>query len=74
MLFSIYFSVLYRVPTLLMPFSPLEVALTPTTLLLQMRNENSLVDIYVWDLYVYYDTWMYMDDTFMYMDKTYVYG
>jgi hypothetical protein len=50
MLFSIYFSILYWVPTLLTPFSPLEVA--PTTLILLMRNKNSLVDIYVSDLYV----------------------
>jgi hypothetical protein len=52
MLCSIYFS-LYRVLTLLTPFSPLEVVTTPTTLLLLMRNENFLVDIYVADLYVY---------------------
>jgi hypothetical protein len=45
MLFFIYFSLLYRVLTLLMPFSPSEVA--PMTLVLLMRNENSLVDIYV---------------------------
>jgi hypothetical protein len=51
MLCSIYFS-LYQVPTLLTPFSPPEVATTPMTLLL-MRNENSLVDIYVADLYIY---------------------
>jgi hypothetical protein len=37
--------------TLLTPFLPPEVATTPTILL--MRNENSLVDIYVWDLYIY---------------------
>jgi hypothetical protein len=52
MLCSIYFS-LYRVRTLLTPFLPPEVATTPTTLLLLMCNENSLVDIYVVDLYVY---------------------
>jgi hypothetical protein len=52
MLCSIYFS-LYQVPTLLTPFSPPEVATTPTTPLLLMRNENSVVDIYVADLYVY---------------------
>jgi hypothetical protein len=52
MLCSIYFS-LYRVPTLLMPFSPPEVAITPTTLLLLIRNENFLVDIYIADLYDY---------------------
>jgi hypothetical protein len=52
MLCSIYFS-LYRVPILLTPFSPPEVATTTMTLLLLMRNENSLVDIYVVDLYVY---------------------
>jgi hypothetical protein len=45
MFFSIYFSLLYRVPTLLTPFLPPEVA--PTTLILLMRNEISLVDIYV---------------------------
>jgi hypothetical protein len=38
---------------LLTPFSPPEVATTPMTLLLLMRNENSLVDIYVADLYDY---------------------
>jgi hypothetical protein len=47
-----YFS-LYQVPILLMVFSPPEVATTPMTLLLLMRNENSLVDIYLADLYVY---------------------
>jgi hypothetical protein len=55
MLCSIYFS-LYGVLPLLTPFSHLahsEVATTPTTLLLLMRIENSLVDIYVADLYVY---------------------
>jgi hypothetical protein len=45
MFFSFYFSLLYQVPTLLTPFSPLDVA--PTTLLLLMHNENSLVNIYV---------------------------
>jgi hypothetical protein len=45
MFFFIYFSLLYRVLTLLTPFSPPEIA--PTTLLLIIRNENSLVDIYV---------------------------
>jgi hypothetical protein len=45
MLFSIYFSLLYQVLTLLTLFSAPEVATTPTTLL--MCNENSLVDIYV---------------------------
>jgi hypothetical protein len=39
--------------TLLTSFSHPEVATTPRTLLLVMRNENSLVDIYVADLYVY---------------------
>jgi hypothetical protein len=58
MLCSIYFS-LYRVPTLLMAFSPPEVATTPTTL--QMCNGNSLVDIYV-------SPSMFMDVTFMCMD------
>jgi hypothetical protein len=67
MLCFIYFSI-YRVPTLLAPFSPPEVAITLTTLL--MRNENFLVDICVWDLYVYDETLMYMDVTFMCMDKT----
>jgi hypothetical protein len=52
MLCSIYFSV-YRVPTLLTPFSPPDVATTPTTLLLLMHNENFIVDIYVADLYIY---------------------
>jgi hypothetical protein len=52
MLCSVYFS-LYRVSNLLTPFSPLEIATTPTTLL--MRNKNSLVDIY--------ET-MFMDDTY----------
>jgi hypothetical protein len=57
MLYSIYFS-LYQVLNLLTPFSPPEVATTPTTLL--MRNENFLVDIYVWDLYVYeWDFYLY---------------
>jgi hypothetical protein len=51
MLFSIYFSLLYLVPILLTSFLPPEAALTPTTLLLLMRNKNFLVDIYVWDLY-----------------------
>jgi hypothetical protein len=51
MLYSIYFS-LYWVPILLMSFLPPEVATTPTTLLL-MHNENSLIDIYVGDLYFY---------------------
>jgi hypothetical protein len=32
---------------------PLKVATNPTTLLLLMRNENSIIDIYVADLYVY---------------------
>jgi hypothetical protein len=41
----------FQVPNLLTPFSPPEVATTPTSLL--MHNENSLVDIYVWDLYAY---------------------
>jgi hypothetical protein len=50
MLCSISFS-LYCVLTLLTPFSSPEVATTPTTLL--MRNRNSLVDIYIWDLCVY---------------------
>jgi hypothetical protein len=36
--------------TLLTPFLTPEVATTPMTILL-MRNKNSLVDIYVWDLY-----------------------
>jgi hypothetical protein len=49
---SIYFS-LYRVKTLLMPFLPSEVATTPTTLLLLIHDKNSLVDIYVAELYVY---------------------
>jgi hypothetical protein len=53
MLCSIYFS-LYRVPILLMPFLPPDVATTPATLLLLMRNENSLVNIYVADLYYNY--------------------
>jgi hypothetical protein len=52
MLCSIYFS-LYRVPTLLKFFSPMELATTPTILLLLMPNKNSLVDIYVVDLYDY---------------------
>jgi hypothetical protein len=52
MLCSIYYS-LYRVLTLLTPFSHPEIATTPTTLLLIMRNENSLVGIYVEDLCVY---------------------
>jgi hypothetical protein len=52
MLCSIYFS-LYRVLTLLTPFLPLKVDTIPTTLLLLMHNENSLVDIYVADLSVY---------------------
>jgi hypothetical protein len=52
MLCSIYFS-LHRILTLLMPFLAPEVATTPTTLLLLMRNENSLVDTYVANLYVY---------------------
>jgi hypothetical protein len=43
MFFFIYFSLLYQVPPLLMPFSSPEVV--PMTLLLLMRNENSLVDI-----------------------------
>jgi hypothetical protein len=65
MLCSVYFS-LYRVSNLLTPFSPMEVATTPTTLL--MRNKNSLVNIY--------ET-MFMDDTcmdktLMCMDDTYV--
>jgi hypothetical protein len=51
MLCSIYFG-LYHVTTLLIPFLHLEVATTPMTLHL-MRNENSQVDIYVADLYVY---------------------
>jgi hypothetical protein len=54
MLCSIYFSI-YRVSTLLMSFlPPEEVATTPTTLLL-MCNENSLVDIYIADLYYIYE-------------------
>jgi hypothetical protein len=56
MFFSI-FSLLYRVLTLLTLFSPPEVA--PMTLLLLMHFENSLVDIYVWDLYVKDEIWMY---------------
>jgi hypothetical protein len=52
MLCSIYFSI-YRILTLLTSFSPPEVATTLTTLLLLMRNENFLVDIYVADLYDY---------------------
>jgi hypothetical protein len=47
MLCSIYFS-LYWVPSLLMPFYSPEVVTTPT-----MHNGNSLIDIYVWDLYAY---------------------
>jgi hypothetical protein len=66
MLCSIYFS-LYCVLILLTPFSPPEVATTPTLL---MHNENLLVDIYIWDLYTYDETLMYMDDIFMCMDKT----
>jgi hypothetical protein len=50
MLCSLYFS-LYRVPNLLTPFLPPEVATIATTLLI--RNENSLVDIYLRDLDVY---------------------
>jgi hypothetical protein len=41
---------------------------------LLMHNVNSLVDIYIWDLYVQDETLIYIDDTFMCMDKTYVYG
>jgi hypothetical protein len=75
MLCSIYFT-LYRVSTLLTPFSPLEVATIPTNLIILMRNENSLVDIYVTDLYVYGWDNMYgwhMDEPLICMDDTCVY-
>jgi hypothetical protein len=70
MLCSIYFS-LYRMLTLLMAFSPPEVGTTPTILL--MRNENSLVDIYVSPSTFMDETCMnetFMDDTFMCMNET----
>jgi hypothetical protein len=70
MLCSIYFS-LYWVPTLLKIFSPPEIATTSTILL--MRNENSLVVIYVSPSMFMDETCMdetFMDETFICMDET----
>jgi hypothetical protein len=72
MLCSVYFS-LYRVSNLLTPFSPPEVAITPTTLLI--HNKNSLVDIYETmfiDDTCMDKTLMCMEETLMCMDDTYV--
>jgi hypothetical protein len=65
MLCSIYFS-LYRVPTLLTPFSSPEVATTLTTLLMC----NNCISMYETCMSID-ETLMCIDDTFMCMDKTY---
>jgi hypothetical protein len=64
MLCSIYFS-LYRVLTLLTPFSPPEVATTPTILLLLLLLHNEIsYSISMYQTCMIMDEMMYMDDTF----------